>query len=174
MSVASNSPAQKASSAQRRSGRSLASRLFRRTSRPETPVDREKRRIRKSRPGPAHSALNGAKTLLAVFIWTVLSSVQVVIVAPYASYVYAQGALFGMAVSSAVLIHLWPTRTPQWRTLFWAFLITSATGAMLLPLGAGRMALTGATLAGFGFVLLRMNQNGRKLMELVNDWRVLR
>ena len=94
--------------------------------------------------------------------------------APYASYVYAQGALFGMAVSSAVLIHLWPTRTPQWRTLFWAFLITSATGAMLLPLGAGRMALTGATLAGFGFVLLRMNQNGRKLMELVNDWRVLR
>lgn len=174
MRAATKSPTQKASVTPTRPGAGIHSRFTSQQRKPATPVEREKQRLREERHGPLAGALNLAKTVLAVFVWTVLGGIQVIAVAPYSSYTYAQGALFGMAVSSAILLHLWPTRTPQWRTLFWAFWITGMVGSSLLVMGAGRMALTGATIAGYGFVLLRMNQNGRKLVELVKDWRALR
>lgn len=142
--------------------------------RPLNPVEREQKRLKAEYRSPTRGVVNAVKTVLAVLVWTVLGGVQVVVVAPYVSYPYAQGALFGMAVSSAVLLHLWPPRTPQWRTLFWAFWITGLVGSTLLLMGAGRMALTGATVAGYGVVLLRMNENGRKLVSLFKDWRALR
>lgn len=174
MSAATKTPARKAS-ADSDAPKSKAPMLpFRRPRRVETPVDRERRRLKEERRGPLREALNVAKTFLAVLAWTVLGGVHVIVVAPYVSYVYAQGALFGMAVSSAILLHLWPPRTAPWRTLFWMFWLTGIVGSTLLMLGAGRMALTGATIAGFGFLLLRMNENGRKLARLVQDWRTLR
>lgn len=155
-------------------GVGFADRIKRKLHPVDNPVEREKQRLRSERRGPLHGVLNGVKTVLAVLVWIALGGIHVVAVAPYVSYVYAQGALFGMVASSAILLHLWPPRTPQWRTLFWLFWITGMVGSTLLMLGAGRMALTVATLVGFGFVLLRLNQNGRKLVGLVQDWRTLR
>lgn len=156
------------------SGTSLVARMGRSLRGVDTPVRREQRRRREARPSALREAINIAKTAAAALVWTVLGGIQVAAISPYVSYVYAQGMLFGMALSSAILLHLWPTRTPQWRTLFWAFWITGMTGSVLLMMGGGRMALTSATIAGYGFVLLRMNQNGRKLVELVKDWRAMR
>lgn len=138
------------------------------------PVKQEAKRQRRENPTPLRRALNGGKTLLALFVWAAVSPAQVVAVAPYIGYAYAQSVLVSFALMSAILLHLWPTKTPQWRTLFWAFWITGGIGTVLLFSGMGPMALTIATLAAFVFVLLRMNQNGRKLVGMIQDWRMLR
>jgi len=137
-----------------------------------TPAQRAVREYR--RHTPWGRALNGLKTAAATFVWIVIGPIQVAMISPYVSYTYAQAMLSSLAVSSAILLHLWPSRTPQWRTLFWAHWVTGFAGGALLLMEAGTMALTVATIVGFGFVALRVNQNGRKLVRLVQDWRTLR
>ena len=80
----------------------------------------------------------------------------------------------GLAIFSMLAPHLWPTRTPPWRTVAWAFLLSLTVGANLLLLNAGRYALMAATLVGFGVVILRINQNGRELWKMFKTWRAVR
>lgn len=138
------------------------------------PVYEETRRQRKEYGTPVGKALNFVKTAVAVIAWVAVSPLQVAAIAPYISWPYAQGLLVSIAVMSAALVHLWPTRTPQWRTLFWAFWLTGAVGAPVLYLGGGPNAVVAGALAACIFVFLRMNQNGRKLVGLIRDWRELR
>lgn len=139
-----------------------------------TPVQEEVRRQRRETTSPIRRGLNLGKTVLATLLWAMLSPVQIMVIAPYISYPYVQGVVISIAIMSAILLHLWPTRTPQWRTLFWAFWITGAVGSITLYFGGGSSAVTIAALAASVFVFLRMNQNGRKLVGLIRDWKVLR
>lgn len=111
------------------------------------------------------------RTALAVILWLGSTLVYVGIVSPYATYVPAMAMSVGLAISSGMLSHLWPTRTAPWRTVIWAMVCSGVMGAFLLSVGAIDFALMGATLVGFGVVAIRVNQNGRKL---VHWWRARR
>lgn len=114
------------------------------------------------------------RTLAVVILWLGVTPVYVGLIAPYGVYSSAQTMCVGLVIASAISLHLWPPRTAPWRTLVWAALLSAMTGATLLPLGSGRFALMAATLVGFAVVALRVNQNGRRLMELFRTWRALR
>lgn len=174
MSTKRKNPAGEASGAQK-PGTSLAERArkFKKRKR-RSPVQEEARRQRRETTAPLRRGVNLGKTVLATLLWAMLIPVQITVIAPYISYPYVQGVVISIAVMSAILLHLWPTRTPQWRTLFWAFWITGAVGSITLYLGGGSSAVTVAALAASAFVFLRMNQNGRKLVGLIRDWRILR
>ena len=120
------------------------------------------------------SGAQAAATILAVVLWLGMVPVYIQLVAPYVSYLSASAMAVGLAISSGLACHLWPTRTPPWRTVALTALLSAMTGSVMLILGAGRVALTVATLVGFGFVALRANQNGRRLWRLVQTWRALR
>lgn len=137
-------------------------------------MQEEARRQKKEHGTPVSKGLNVLKTAIALLVWTAVSPLQVAAIAPYVSWPYAQGLLVSIAVMSAILVHLWPTRTPQWRTLFWAFWITGAVSSPILYLGGGPNAVVAGALAACAFVFLRTNQNGRKLVGLIRDWRELR
>ena len=83
-------------------------------------------------------------------------------------------ACVGLAFFAAISAHLWPTRTPQWRTVFWAFIISILVGAFGLLGGLGRFALDLSLLLTILFVILRLNQNARRLLHLVKAYRVTR
>lgn len=138
------------------------------------PIREEVRRQRRESTTPLKKGLNFVKTLVTAFLWLSAVPLQVATIAPYVSYMYAQVVLACIIVMSVILLHLWPTRTPQWRTLFWAFWITGAVGSAFLYLGAGTTSVTASALAATLFVLLRMNQNGRRIVRMIQDWRMLR
>lgn len=154
--------------------------LFRFWNRHRSPVELARREYRARRRAewwqrsPLRPILNVVKTVLVLLLWTAFTPYLMIAVSPYVAYGYAQTTLFGLVLSSAILLHVWPTRTPQWRTLFWLFWLVAGVGSILLQLGAGTSALTSAVLVGFLFVLLRINQNGRKLLQQVRDWRAMR
>lgn len=89
--------------------------------------------------------------------------------APYVSYVSTYSMSLALMVVSAVVVHLWPTRTAQWRTLVWLFVLTGLVGVVLLPL-VGASAPPVAAVVGAVFVGVRANQNGRKFVGMVRDW----
>ena len=107
------------------------------------------------------------RTFLAVFLWLGSMLTYIGLVAPFAAYDSALLMGVGLALFSGIAVHLWPTRTAPWRTVMWAALVSAYTGAQLLLMDAGRFALTGAMLAGFAVVLLRIGGNGRRLVALV-------
>lgn len=141
-------------------------------SRSSDPVRTELRRRRFQKLKKLEPFFQIVKTLIAVLIWVTVMPLYVGIISPYVSYNYAFGATTFLVIPAAMLLHLWPPRTPPWRTLFWAFLIMAMTGALLLTLGLGTMALTVTTIVGYGFVALRINQFGRKLVGLWKAGRV--
>lgn len=114
------------------------------------------------------------RTVLAVLVWLSTVPVYTQLISPYVSLLSAQNMAVGLAMFSGIATHVWPTRTAPWRTVMWAWALSVATGMILLMSGAGPLALTGATIAGFGFVTLRVNENGRKLADLFLTWRSLR
>jgi hypothetical protein len=114
------------------------------------------------------------RTFLVVFLWLTLMLPYIGVVAPYVAYGSALMMGVSLAVFTGIAVHLWPTRTAPWRTVAWAAGISAFTGAELLLLDVGRLALTGAMLAGFGVVLLRIGSNGRRLFGLFRTWRTLR
>lgn len=179
MNSKSKTPAQQAFDNKSKSSVWLAG-FFRKARQQETPVERELRRQRqlekaeRRKHSKLHYVLNILKTVATLTVWAWLTPFLMVAVTPYVNYWYAETTLFGMAICSAILVHVWPTRTPQWRTLFWMFWIIAGVGSTLLYLGAGTMSLTASVLAGFIFVLLRINENGRKLWTMIQDWRQLR
>lgn len=114
------------------------------------------------------------KTVLLVFLWLGFSPVYVRLIATYDRYLQAQTTVVGLAIFGGIAVHLWPTRTPPWRTIAWTMFLMMWAGMILLSLDTDRIALTGATITGFAVVLLRVNQNWTKLRELISTWRALR
>lgn len=114
------------------------------------------------------------RTVLMAGFWLAIMPFWIGVVSPYSTYSSATTAGVGLVVSSALFVHLWPPRTAPWRTLAWTALLSAVIGSSLLLLGTGSWALRIAVAAGFGFVLLRINQNGRHLWEMFKLWRVLR
>lgn len=100
--------------------------------------------------------------------------VYVGLIATYDVYPPAQMMGVGLAISSGVAVHLWPTRTAPWRTIAWTWFLTALIGSTCLSLGMSRYALILTTIFGFTFVALRVNQNARKLWGMVKLWRALR
>lgn len=114
------------------------------------------------------------RTALVALAWIGTLPVYVQLVSPYSVMYSAQSMGVGLAIFSALGAHIWRTRTSPWRTVAWAWGLSTATGMTMLLLGADRLALTTATLVGFSVSLLRINQNGRKLWNLVQTWRRFR
>jgi hypothetical protein len=111
------------------------------------------------------------RTFLVVFFWLGSMLTYIGLVAPYADYDSALLMGVGLAVFSGIAVHLWPTRTAPWRTVAWAALVSAYVGAQLLVMDAGRYAITGAMVAGFVIVLLRVGGNGRRLVGLLRGRR---
>jgi hypothetical protein len=114
------------------------------------------------------------RTALVVFVWLGFMIPYVGVVAVYSAYGSALIMGMGLALFAGIAVHVWPTRTPPWRTVAWAAFTSALTGAELLLVGAGRLALTGAMLVGLTVVLLRINSNGRRLVGMFRTWRTLR
>lgn len=114
------------------------------------------------------------RTALLVLLWLGSTPVYVGLISPYVTYPSARSAAVGLAMFSGIAVHLWPPKTSPWRTVAWAAVCSTMTGSALLGMGAGRFALVAATLVGFGIVILRINQNARKLWGLFQTWRVIR
>lgn len=114
------------------------------------------------------------RTVLIVMLWLGMSPVYIGLIASYDVYGSATSMLVGLAMFSGLAPHLWPSRTSPWRTVLWTALITSSLGMMLLTAGADRYSLMIVTLVGFLFVILRANENGRRLWRMVQTWRTVR
>jgi hypothetical protein len=114
------------------------------------------------------------RTLVAVVLWLGLMSLYIGLVAPFMAYGAALTMGVGLACFTGIAVHLWPPRTAPWRTVAWTAFLSASAGAQLLLFDAGRLALTGAMLAGFAVVLLRINSNGRRIVGMVRTMRDLR
>lgn len=150
---------------------------------PPEPLPRATRKdSRQSPPGPLSTVRKvtstvfpqWARTTLAVFIWIICIPLYVSVVAPYSAYIATTVMGLSLAVFSGLAPHLWKSRTPPWRTVFWTFVGSVAVAMPLLTSGTGRFAVVAATIVGFCIVLLRAGQNGRRLIGLIRDWRALR
>lgn len=115
-----------------------------------------------------------ARTSLAVFLWLGTVPLHVSVISPYVAYLSAMSMSVGLAFFSGLAPHLWPSRTPPWRTVAWAWLLSMICGMTALTAGWGRYALTIATIVGFAVVIARANQNLRRLIDLFRTWRVMR
>lgn len=103
------------------------------------------------------------RTTLVAVLWLGAMAYWVSLTSTYASYGSAYLAGIGMVLFGAIGAHLWPTRTPPWRTLAWVALLTIWVGSTLLLAGAGQYALTAATILGIVFIAARVNQNARRI-----------
>lgn len=155
----------------------------------ESPVTNGKRPLRKLSPrkramvrrgaafvqaAPKYVFPQWAKTILVTLFWLGGMPVYVGLVSPYITYPSARSFGVGLAVSTAIFAHAFPTKTPPWRTVVWTAVGSAVTGSMMLTAGAGRYALLTATIVGFSIALLRINQGGRKLVSLTKTWRAVR
>lgn len=111
------------------------------------------------------------KTTLMAVIWFIFLPISALIVAPFhlfsASLVYS----FSLLSFTLLAIHLWPPKTPKWRTMFWAFVASTLVGLLLQNLMLPQWTLFCASLTGYAVVILRVNQNGRKLWKRWLIWR---
>jgi hypothetical protein len=83
----------------------------------------------------------------------------------YAQFGSGVMAGVGMALFAGIGAHVWPTRTPPWRTVVIVALFTAWLGSTLLLAGLGAYALTFTGLAGTLLILMRINENGRKFVR---------
>lgn len=114
------------------------------------------------------------KTVLAVLFWIVSMPIYVSTIAPYSAYVSAYAMGNSLAIFSGLAPHLWQSRTPPWRTVFWAWFASTFVAIPLLVAETGRLAVVAATLVGFAIVIARAGQNGRRLVNMIRDWRAMR
>jgi hypothetical protein len=110
------------------------------------------------------------RTVLVVLLWLSSIPVYMQLVSPYVTYLSARTMGIGLAIFAGLAVHLWPTRTSPWRTVAWAATVTTLVGPVFLTLGWGRLGLALTTAIGFVIVILRVNQNGRKLVGLIRTW----
>ena len=114
------------------------------------------------------------RTILVVVLWLGLSPFYIGLIATYGVYNSAQSMVVGLAIFSGLAPHLWPSRTCPWRTVAWTGVVTSALGMALLNMGLGRFSLMIVTIVGFLIVVLRANQNARRLWKLFQTYRASR
>lgn len=116
----------------------------------------------------------GVRTALIALLWLGVSPIWVAAVSGTSNESGALMACVGLALFAAIGTHVWSTRTPPWRTLFWAFFLSIGVGAFGYLGGLGRFALDAAILVAVVFVVLRLNENGRRLVHLVRAYRITR
>lgn len=114
------------------------------------------------------------RTALLVFLWLGSVPLYVSVIAPYVAYMSATIMSVGLAIFAGLAPHLWPSRTPPWRTVAWAWVASMLIGMTVLTMDWGRYSVTVATIVGFGIVIGRANQNARRLIDLFKTWRVMR
>lgn len=114
------------------------------------------------------------RTLLVVTLWLGSVPIYVSLISPYVAYLSAIVMSVGLAIFSGLAPHVWPSRTPPWRTVAWAGILSTVLGLTALTMGWGRYSLTIATIVGFTVVIARANQNARRLIDLFKTWRVMR
>lgn len=114
------------------------------------------------------------RTVLVVTLWLGTSLFYVAAISPYITYVSATLMTTGLALFAGLAPHLWPSRTPPWRTVAWAWLVSMLAGFTVLTMEWGRYALTTATVVGFVIVIARTNQNARRFVGLFRTWRAMR
>jgi len=114
------------------------------------------------------------RTTLAMLLWLSTGLLWTAAVSGLAGDLGAGLVYIGLGFFAAVGAHVWPTRTPPWRTLFWTWCITIGLGSNLALLGLSRLSLTLSMIVGLGFILLRLNENGRRIGRLVKTSRQVR
>ena len=114
------------------------------------------------------------RTLLIVALWLGTTPFYVAAISPYITYISATMMTTGLALFAGLAPHLWPSRTPPWRTVAWAWLVSMLAGFTILTMDGGRYALTATTVVGFVIVVSRANQNARRLVDLFRTWRAMR
>jgi hypothetical protein len=118
---------------------------------------------RKSRRALAIFFPQWLKTLIVTFVWLGVMVPWVSVTTIYAQFGSGVMAGVGMALFAGIAGHVWPTRTPPWRTVAIVALFTAWLGSTLLLAGLGAYALTITGLAGSLLILMRINENGRKV-----------
>lgn len=114
------------------------------------------------------------RTLLLTLVWLGTIPVYIQLISTYSIMPSARTMAVGLAMFAGLAPHVWPTRTAPWRTVLWAWGLSVLTGMIAMLLGAGPLGLTAATLVGFAVVILRINENGRKMWNLFQTWRQIR
>lgn len=114
------------------------------------------------------------RTAFAVFLWLGLVPLQVSVTALYVDYTKAMVMCACMGAFAGLAPTLFPSRTPPWRTVAWAWFLSVSVGMATLSLGGGHLSLTLTALTGFGVIFLRTGQWGRRLVGLVQTWRAVR
>ena len=115
-----------------------------------------------------------ARTATCVILWLGMTPIYIGLIAPYSAYSSAIMMTLGLALFAGLAPHLWPSKTPPWRTVWWAWAASWVVGLTLLTTGLYAFALMGATIVGFSVVLLRANRNWSHLRGLIRSWRALR
>ena len=105
------------------------------------------------------------RTLIATFVWLGLMVPWVSVTTIYTQFGSGVMAGVGMALFAGIAGHVWPTRTPPWRTVVIVALFTAWLGSTLLLAGLGAYGLTITGLAGCLVILMRINENGRKVIR---------
>ncbi|MFB0626826.1 hypothetical protein [Streptomyces sp. AB3(2024)] len=107
---------------------------------------------------PAH-----LKVAFVFLIWISLVREQSSLIVDWRLY-YAQAlvASSALAVMSVIVVYLHPPRTARWRTVAWAFLASSAGGALAYAALGGRAGLLGALLCGALVLWARGEERGRR------------
>jgi hypothetical protein len=105
------------------------------------------------------------KTLFATFVWLGVMVPWVSVTTIYAQFGSGVMTGVGMALFAGIAGHVWPTRTPPWRTVVIVALFTAWLGSTLLLAGLGAYGLTITGLAGSLLILMRINENGRKVVR---------
>lgn len=111
------------------------------------------------------------KTALLCLAWIGIAPMYVHFLSTYSGYLSAQLMVESVAIFGGIAVHLWPTRTPPWRTIAWAMIVMMVTGILSLSLGAGELSLTLVTLAGYAVILGRINSNFQRVWGLIRTWR---
>lgn len=114
------------------------------------------------------------RTFIITLFWLAFSGLWAAAVAPAEAGTSALAAAVGLGLFAAIGSHVWPTRTSPWRTVAWVGVVTLAIGANFQYMQLGRVGFTATVLVGVLIAILRVNQNGRKLVRLFRAIRTSR
>lgn len=105
------------------------------------------------------------KTALITLLWLGLMSQWVSVTSLYVRSGNGLLVGYGLALLAAIGGHLWPTRTPPWRTVALVALLSTWLGSTLLVAGLMGYGLTITGVVSLLFLLARFNENGRKVFR---------
>ncbi|MFD7712221.1 hypothetical protein ACFV6E_38890 [Streptomyces sp. NPDC059785] len=116
--------------------------------------------------------LEHVKVLFAFLVWVTLIRQQSALIVNWQLY-YAQAlvATAALAVGSVMVVYMYPPRTARWRTVAWAFLFSSLTGALLYAALGGRAGLLGALAGGALVLWARGAERGRRAFRRMRQAR---